>query len=562
MAIFAIDSKRLHQIKFNRTMIPKDKNYLYLLLIFVVSFFGFIVNNHVVNADIMEARNLATAQEMVREGNYLMPTMNGELRLEKPPLPTWIAAAVEHISPDNLIAQRSMAGVSGMFFAFFLFLVVSRLTKNKDIGLIAALVLATCFNVIFMGRTATWDIYCHSFMLGGIYFLILAFEEKGKQWLNFLLAGLFMGLSFLSKGPVSFFALFLPFILSYSFLYRPKLKGKISPLISMIGLCLIISFWWPIFIMLFHHETLIAVANKESSSWIDHNVRPFYYYWKFPAEAGIWTLFWVTSLVWFFVKKNQGERLVFKMSIMWTILAVVLLSLIPEKKTRYLLPILIPAAINIAFYIYYSAVNVLSKKEKIVFRINSTLIAIILFALPIASYIFLAKEGSVSIPMTICILVISWVLGTFILKSTFNKSGIQVMRIFTAVILTMIMVESLCISAIGQLFINNDRHSIHLLRTDKRVEQFPFFYNENEELRMELVYESNKTIRPISIANDSLVYSKLPFVFVSALPIDSLFADKNVAIEMIDTFDNNWRKTGHKRSNPNLIRQVAILRAK
>ena len=70
----------------------------------------------------MEARNLATAQEMVKNGNYLLPTMNGELRLEKPPLPTWIAAGIENFSPDNLVAQRAAAGLSATMLIVFLFL--------------------------------------------------------------------------------------------------------------------------------------------------------------------------------------------------------------------------------------------------------------------------------------------------------------------------------------------------------------------------------------------------------------------------------------------------------
>ena len=76
-----------------------NKNFLYYIIILCVCFFAFFVNNKIIPADIMEARNLATAQEMVQTGNYLIPTMNGELRLEKPPLPTWIAGGVEHICP-------------------------------------------------------------------------------------------------------------------------------------------------------------------------------------------------------------------------------------------------------------------------------------------------------------------------------------------------------------------------------------------------------------------------------------------------------------------------------
>jgi len=41
--------------------------------------------------------------------------------------------------------------------------------------------------------------------------------------------------------------------------------------------------------------------------------------------------------------------------------------LIPEKKTRYLFPVLIPGAINIAFYIWYSIKDLSSKGKKIIF---------------------------------------------------------------------------------------------------------------------------------------------------------------------------------------------------
>ena len=92
---------------------------LHFCIITVVCLFSFFINNHVVPADIMEARNLATAQEMVTYGNYLLPTLNGEPRLEKPPLPTWIAAGIEHIFPDNLPVQRYAAGLSALLTVFF-----------------------------------------------------------------------------------------------------------------------------------------------------------------------------------------------------------------------------------------------------------------------------------------------------------------------------------------------------------------------------------------------------------------------------------------------------------
>ena len=238
----------------------------------------------------------------------------------------------------------------------------------------------------------------------------------------------------------------------------------------------------------------------------------------------------------------------------------VLLSVIPEKKTRYLLPILIPGAIVIAFYIFHSAKGLMSKSEKIIFRINAIIIAIILIGIPVALYIVFYKEGQVSTLILILSTIFSWLLSFFIFYSLFGKKGIRVMNVFAAIILCMIMVTSLCLIPVGHMFINNERHSIRMLRDNKKVEGLPFYYDKDEEMRMELVYEANKTIRPIDPSDTVFIHKHTPFVYVTSLSIDSVFANKNVIIEPIDTFDNNWRKVGHKRYNWDLVKEVAIIK--
>lgn len=98
-----------------------------ILLICIISFF---INNRVVVPDIMEARNMVTAREMVHDGNWLVPTMNGDLRLEKPPLPTWLTAVAEMISPDNLALQRAMAGFAAILLVAFFYLTAVQVMRN------------------------------------------------------------------------------------------------------------------------------------------------------------------------------------------------------------------------------------------------------------------------------------------------------------------------------------------------------------------------------------------------------------------------------------------------
>ena len=67
-----------------------EKYYPYLLI--AACLLLFFPHLDVLYANIMEARNFNTAREMLEHNNWVLTTMNGEARYEKPPLPTWLAA--------------------------------------------------------------------------------------------------------------------------------------------------------------------------------------------------------------------------------------------------------------------------------------------------------------------------------------------------------------------------------------------------------------------------------------------------------------------------------------
>ena len=537
-------------------------HYFYFGIIIVVSIFSFFINNQVIPADIMEARNLATAQEMVEYGNYLLPTLNGEPRLEKPPLPTWIAAGIEHITPGNLVVQRYATGLSAMLMVIFLFLFVTRLTRHRGVGLIASLIMATSLNVILMGRTATWDIYTHSFMLGAIYFLMTALEGRGAQWKNFLLSGFFTGLSFLSKGPVSMYALLLPFLISYIIVYRTGMTGKKWSIAGMALIAIVVSCWWYGYTYFFHQDFAVGIAQKESSAWLNYSVRPWYYYWQFPAEGGIWALFWITAIVYFFINKKTIFHKEYQFSFIWFLASLVALSIIPEKKARYLLPLLIPGAMLIGFYVYQMITAIKTKYEKVIFRVNTIVISLILFVLPVALYLLFFREKQVSLLIFILATVCSWGLCVFITFALFNKRKMRPDHVFIGIILTMMMISSIYLIPIGSMFLNEDRHSIRLLREHTEADGLTAYYNEKEELRVELVYEANRRFYKMNLEDNESIEKALPFVLISGESIEKKLSNKNVSIELIDTFDNNWKKKGDKRYNPDLVREAAIIRAK
>ena len=126
---------------------------LRLFLLLLITFIAFVVNNGAIEANIMEARNLTTAREMLQKNNWLEPTMNGELRLEKPPLPTWIAAATMHFSgEENLALLRLPAALAALLLVFFLLKLTTELTEDHLLPFLVAGTSATSFYIFFLPR--------------------------------------------------------------------------------------------------------------------------------------------------------------------------------------------------------------------------------------------------------------------------------------------------------------------------------------------------------------------------------------------------------------------------
>lgn len=531
-----------------------------LLVVFVCCFF---INNGAIFADIMESRNIVTAREMVYDHNWLVPTMNGELRLEKPPLPTWIAAIVEAVSPDNLPLQRAMAGCAGILLVLFLYKFATHLTGNRTYALVSSLILCTSYNIILMGRTATWDIYCHAFMMVAIYYLYLALRADTCKWSYFIASGLFMGLSFLSKGPVSFYALLLPFICAYLLTYRSGMKGKWGALALLVFVCLAVSTWWYIYIFFYHPDMASYVLHKESSSWSNRNVRAWYYYWQFFLETGIWSALILTSLAWPYWKKRVESSKEYLFTLGWMLLILFFLSVLPEKKTRYLLPILLPAALTMGhvftYWIRKAGQYTFRKSDRIIYRVNTYLIGIAALALPVALYLFMYREGRMGTGMFVLLAVLLLAVAAWLLLSA------QKMRPFSflfGVIVLFAVAEIFVMPYVGSFVSNAGAKSISVTRNMEELEPLPFYHDKNKELRIEIVYEAHKKILDLDLTNREEVMKALPFALISQDPAEEAIPDsirKDLKLRFIGRYDNNTWPKGHKRYNDVFVSNVTIV---
>ncbi len=416
------------------------KNYILLLLLTCVAIFFVNLNSLPVN--IMEARNFITAREMLQDGNWLLTTINGEPRYQKPPLPTWLTAFSAAIfGIKSLWALRLPAAIMTLFLVLFSYKLAKKLTSEKLYAFISSLIMATSFYIVASARDGQWDIYTHGFMMGCIYLLYLFFTEETHKYQNAILAGFFFGCSFLSKGPVSLYALLLPFLIAFGIVYRFKnFKSKWIPLFVFLIVAFVVSAWWHWYTLKFD-PAAAAITKKETTNWISYETKPFYYYWSFFTQSGVWTIPAFIGLLYPYLKNRVFNKKAYLFTFLWTIISVILLSLIPEKKSRYLLPVLIPMALNTGFYIEYlfrRFKELKDKKETFPVYFNFGLIAFIGVVFPVGGYIFLKDGISGNWVWYILLSIALFSIGIFMFRNLFRRNIATVFYLTIAFIVAVI----------------------------------------------------------------------------------------------------------------------------
>ena len=538
---------------------------LQLFLLLLITFIAFVANNGAIEANIMEARNLTTAREILQKNNWLEPTMNGELRLEKPPLPSWIAAATMHFSGDeNLSLLRLPAALAALLMIFFLFKLTTELTEDKLLPFLVAGTASTSFYIFFMARDISWDIFCHSFMIGAIWLIHKGLKSTGNSWRELIGAGLLMGLSFMSKGPISFYALLLTYLIARSFSYRWKgVAEKKWGITLMVLTTLVVSLWWPIMIWFSHPEFSAQIAQQESTAWLNRSTRPFYHYWSFPVQSGIWAIIATIALYFPYARPRIKRFGNYTFLALWVVVSVILLSLFPEKKERYLLPVLLPLSILTAFYFRY-LIHVFqsssfAKTDLVIFRVNSIIMALISFAIPLTVVFVVKGEGRPGIGLLILIFIFFWGLAMFLVRAFLKKNPLWLWMGMVG------MVLSVCLTLLplaSKLAMTNPNYrSYKELRHRDDLKDIPFYFNgEIPGKFIEVIWNSGHEVKGWDPATQPQFPGTFPIVFLSnenpAILLSAEFQG-NHRIEVIGHFDGNMGKKG---GNIVLSNYVTIIR--
>ena len=364
------------------------EDFKYLKIIISISIIAFFSIIWIRPADLMEARNFITAREMIESKNYIIPTLNGALRFEKPPLPTWLTILTMNLTQNytDEYILRIPSALAGVIFILLLYYFVKLLTKNSFISFITSFVGCTTFMIIKLSGENTWDIYSYVAIFGAITFLLKGFDSN--RYFDFVISGIFLAASILSKGPVAIYGLFLPFLLSHIFIFGlEKYRKNFKKILLMFLVGGILAGIWPLLMYLKYPDIFTSVLLKEKNTWTTRHTESIFYYLDYFIYMGVWIFFSLFALIKTY--KNSENKDYSKFIFWWNIFTIILLSLVKMKKKRYGIPIYITSILEVGIvcdYFYNKGWEDLKKYERYLIYIQKYFLIALAISIPITLF--------------------------------------------------------------------------------------------------------------------------------------------------------------------------------
>ena len=332
---------------------------------------------------IQEVRIAETAREMVVSGDWLVPRYNGELRLQKPPLPYWLTAASYRLFGINEMAVRLPALLFGVLTTLLLFVWAKR-ELGEQIAANTVLVLVTSYIGLRYFRSGEADATLLFFISAAtlLGYRILQGETSHRQQLLFYAA---LGLGFLTKGPA---AIAVPVLTVIAFAFQQKrfaaLKLWLNPAwLNLLGLIvfMLLAFGWYAWILGYMPDAAQYFMGKQvDETFISGtHAKPFWWYLAHITEFyAPWGLLLIPMSVWYYRHRPLPAPMQF--ALVWLAVVFILLMFTVNKQMQYALLFAPPIAILLGHYLEHANAGFARFNRGIFWLLWLALLAMIAYA--------------------------------------------------------------------------------------------------------------------------------------------------------------------------------------
>lgn len=187
--------------------------------IMLIVLYGLLINIpyfHLKEFQGEEGRRVIIAREMIERNDWVIPTVEGEIYLNKPPLFNWLLAAAFKLTGQITEATaRSVSVINSILTAIVLSLFWSTVNNNGFWFVLPGLVFLSLPEVMDKAIKAEIDITFTLFINSSILCWFYLHEIKRRPFLAWITSLIILSFAFLTKGVISlFFFLFHCIILS------------------------------------------------------------------------------------------------------------------------------------------------------------------------------------------------------------------------------------------------------------------------------------------------------------------------------------------------------------
>jgi 4-amino-4-deoxy-L-arabinose transferase-like glycosyltransferase len=337
-----------------------------------------------------EPRYAQVAKEMLQGEGWIIPHLNSEVYLDKPPLFFWlIAGTAKFIGGVNEAAARFPSAFFAIFTLVLVFFLGKRLFGEKA-GFLSALILATAIEFLWLARRANIDVTLTFFTTAALGLFYTGFDRQRGRWGFYLLAYVAMALAVLTKLQIGVLVPVL--VVGGYFLVRRDIRFfKDSSHIPGIAVFVaIIGGWLALAYLSGGGEYLWGLLYKKTASTFlatNAHDRPFYYYLiNFPGNFVPWIFFLPSAMIYGLSAKGGKKEFIFVF--FWFVIIFVFFSIAAAKRELYLLPLYPAAALmvgNLLAKLSLGAEGATNRLCSIPLMILIVLLALTAISLPIVA---------------------------------------------------------------------------------------------------------------------------------------------------------------------------------
>jgi len=298
-----------------------------------------------------ETRFPMLARDILAQGHWWLPRLNGVAHLNKPPLYAWLIAIAAW--PTGAVTQQTAAYPSvlaalGTVGATYW---IGRRLFSQEVALAAGLIVVTTYGVFTMARVPMPDMmFC--FALSGAIAAFIAAEFDGRRWALALLYGM-VGVAFWTKGPAALLALAVAVGYTWATHGWAGAARRLALAPGLFLLVLVVLPWW------------LLDAGAGGGEFTQRIVFDDWLLWYFPAVTWSWRavtdpigqaltilLPWAPLLpfvVWSALRTGGRESpRAMRVLLIWAATVFFLIAISRQQRMRYYLPLCPPAALLIA----------------------------------------------------------------------------------------------------------------------------------------------------------------------------------------------------------------------